>query len=370
MCSNFNFEDGVFKDILLKNNCVCILKSFISNWAPSMWNIDSLSQDTLGQIVTVKIGSPYNGGRVPKETECSFEEWDLGKFFEFIKGYQDNNKFYYAGYTHFIHLNETQKNFRSFDWSWAGLSNKDSLDSSLWAGSAGSFTPCHKDSYGCNLHAQLIGHKEWFLWPPKFNLCPTRFPYEESSIFSKVDVLEKQYTDAAIHIVASPGDVIFIPKHWWHLARNLDNSVSINTWIDLPSDALDRLKESITRLLVCSLKKNDRTNIWKNPGEDTGTLEENAVLVEQSLSNLEYENLPCSDSRHHSNYKIVRKQVDCSISFENVQFTDFSHAEMAESKTENVDSVVDSLLNCIVANENTMNDIVSNFLKCRKRNTL
>ena len=372
MSNYFQSEDDLFIHVLLKNNCVCILKSFTTDWIPSKWDLDSLSFDTSGQTVSVKVGSPYKGGYVPKESDCSFEEWDLGKFIEFLKSYSSDSKFYYAGYAHFINLNKTEQNFRTFNWKWAGLSDQDSSNTTLWAGSKDSFTPCHKDSYGCNLHAQLIGSKEWLLWPPQFDLGPSRLPYEESSIFSNADVLERQYTDAAIRIVAHPGDVVFIPKHWWHLARNLDTSVSINTWIDLPCDSLDRLKESIVRLLVCGVKNNESSHKWKNPGEELSTFKENVSLLEQSLSSLNYKNVPLTEIKCPKSYNIIRKQSDGNIDIEKVPCKELSEACIAESEngSQMCESVVDSLLNCIVTNENTMNGIMNSLLKCQSKNNL
>ena len=32
-----------------------------------------------------------------------------------------------------------------------------------------------------------------------------------------------------------PGDVLFVPKKWWHYVQSLDTSISINTWIELVS---------------------------------------------------------------------------------------------------------------------------------------
>ena len=36
-------------------------------------------------------------------------------------------------------------------------------------------------------------------------------------------------------VTLAPGDVLFVPKKWWHYVQSLDTSISINTWIELVS---------------------------------------------------------------------------------------------------------------------------------------
>lgn len=77
------------------------------------------------------------------------------------------------------------------DVSWAslGFPERSGEQSTFWMGSDEAFTPCHYDSYGCNLVAQLYGKKKWLLFSPNESeyLYPTRIPYEESSVFSLIN---------------------------------------------------------------------------------------------------------------------------------------------------------------------------------------
>lgn len=50
-----------------------------------------------------------------------------------------------------------------------------------------------------------------------------------------------------------PGDVLYVPKHWWHFVEAVDTSLSVNVWVDAPDDAEDRAKEALARVLVTSL---------------------------------------------------------------------------------------------------------------------
>lgn len=347
----------LYSSFLKPSNSVCILKSFISDWGPSCWSIERLGNWFTNQEVSVKVGRPCIPGIVPKESHCLFEKWCLGDFSKLLLSYNDKNKFYYAAYNHFASFDNTSDKFEDFNWGWVGLCDRTSLQSTLWMGSEGSFTPCHKDSYGCNLHAQISGRKEWFLWPPDFDLNPTRVPYEESSIFASVDVFQKQYIDHALRIVVEPGEVIFIPRHWWHFVRSLDTSVSINTWIDLESDAQDRLKEAITRLLVCSLKSDSSQDTWVNPGETLSTPSENRGLLENALNHCSNPNFTAS-SKSDQYFVITKTETDHLIeSFPIPKLSD----DTVTHTDGNSKSIVDTLINCIVTDDHIM-DIISEKL--------
>lgn len=54
-------------------------------------------------------------------------------------------------------------------------------------------------------------------------------------------------------VTLEPGDVLFVPKHWWHFVEAVDTSLNVNVWVDAPDDAHDRAKEAIARVLVTSL---------------------------------------------------------------------------------------------------------------------
>lgn len=46
---------------------------------------------------------------------------------------------------------------QSVDWTYAGFPERKGADSTLWIGSKGAHTPCHIDTYGFNLVAQIQG---------------------------------------------------------------------------------------------------------------------------------------------------------------------------------------------------------------------
>lgn len=191
-------------------------------------------------------------------------------------------------------FSEVPEILESLNWSEFGLPNRSGSDSTFWLGSQGSSTPCHQDTYGCNLVAQLIGKKCWTLFPPEqsSSLYPTRIPFEESSIFSQVSLekidlakFPKMKLTKPYFIVLEPGDVLFVPHHWWHYVSCLDTALSINTWIPLSADKESQLREAVTRtlatLLIPCYENEDET--WLNADEKLTSTDENLTFLKKLL---------------------------------------------------------------------------------------
>lgn len=117
----------------------------------------------------------------------------------------------YADYKYMCQLcADHQDLIQCIDWSVFGFDGRNGNQSTLWVGSEGASTPCHYDTYGCNLVAQLSGTKQWTLFPPSDTnyLYPTRVPYEESSVFSSVSINDPQIQKYPLYKNANPHKVI------------------------------------------------------------------------------------------------------------------------------------------------------------------
>ncbi|XP_063723894.1 HSPB1-associated protein 1 homolog [Symsagittifera roscoffensis] len=130
-------------------------------------------------------------------------------------------------------------------------------DAAFWLGTAGAHTPCHFDTYGFNVVVQLKGHKRWKLFYPGHELTPTRLPFEETTVYSQVDVRRpcgKCFPSSKglkmIVVDMREGDVLYVPKHWWHFVECIETAVNVNLWCPLPSDKIDQQKEALTKLLL------------------------------------------------------------------------------------------------------------------------
>jgi hypothetical protein len=188
----------------------------------------------------------------------------------------------YVSYCYLRELLEDECPSALIDWSRFNA-ELTSLDTTLWVGTAGSFTPCHYDSYGCNWVAQIDGRKRWRVWPPDAPMAPTRVPFEESTVWSALPLA--QHT-GGFEAVLEPGDVLFVPHHWWHFVESLTDSVAANLWVPHSADTLDNEIEAVVRLLA-ELLVGERPPAEQqrlvNPGEMLGFREENLNLVASVL---------------------------------------------------------------------------------------
>jgi len=109
--------------------------------------------------------------------------------------------------------------------------------SKVWLGSAGMMSPLHYDIPD-NLHVQISGRKRFtllapdqgrYLYPwPLLSKLPTicKASLEEPD-FEKYPRLREA---SAFTGVLEPGDALFVPSFWWHQAKALSQSLSVNYW--------------------------------------------------------------------------------------------------------------------------------------------
>ena len=262
-----------------------IFKNKIAHWPASDWTLESLREILQDEELHFRFGK-RNDAIVQMETECKHKKVSLRIFQDWLAGRSPPSlsefpKDDYWGYSDYNRIQEKFANNKALveavDWSVFGFPCRDGNDSTLWIGSKGSYTVCHQDSYGCNLVAQIRGRKRWVLFPPEDGDClyPTRLPFEESSVFSTVNILRPdlgkhhRFAQAqSLVVTMQPGDVLFVPRHWWHHVQNLDDAVSINTWIEMPEDAGERTQEALTKTIAYAMMSHRPFSSWLNPTEE------------------------------------------------------------------------------------------------------
>ncbi|MCX4243644.1 cupin-like domain-containing protein [Paraliomyxa miuraensis] len=89
-----------------------------------------------------------------------------------------------------------------------------------------------------NLYAQVAGHKRWMLvsrreltrvyphppWSGVPNYCRASVEDPDLARFPRLRGLTVHTT------TLGPGELLYIPSLWWHQARSVDTSISINLW--------------------------------------------------------------------------------------------------------------------------------------------
>ncbi|CAH0550028.1 unnamed protein product [Brassicogethes aeneus] len=197
------------------------------------------------------------------------------KFDDFLTTMETNSKkWLYFDYKYLKDwLSNVEELKNEISWEAFGFPELNFEHSTLWIGSKGAHTPCHKDTYGSNIIFQIFGQKEWIIFPPEENLQQTRIPYEESSIYSKLNFYSPNPKDFKAlsrcrKITLNPGDVLFLPNKWWHYVENLETSISLNTWISMEVDHEERINESLIQLIISQFSKDlnkDQQKILLNP---------------------------------------------------------------------------------------------------------
>ncbi|KAH7719764.1 jmjC domain-containing protein [Aphelenchoides avenae] len=242
-------------------------------WHPFVaWTPEYLSKKFVGDL-EARFGPKDHKGKVlhDKDTQ-SFPLYDLSQFFGWANGTESVDDDDVTPATHWGYIDykdavammgdhEAEK----IDWAQLDLlpddAGVDHADSTVWIGTAGAWTPCHQDSYGFNIVAQIRGRKRWVLFPPDDDLKPTRIPFEETSVFSQLDVIGGDPRLVGTHprvVELTAGDVLFVPPKWWHSVQcvNPDNteadrvSVSVNKWFPAEGDKFEQLKESIATFMA------------------------------------------------------------------------------------------------------------------------
>ena len=113
----------------------------------------------------------------------------------------------YAAYKNMEEIFGSESIFsKAVTWEPFGFKGRGSRQTTFWCGTNGSYTPCHFDTYGCNVVVQLHGHKRWTLFSPDDTpyLYSTRLPYEESSVFSEVNIGQPDLDEHPLFRKATP----------------------------------------------------------------------------------------------------------------------------------------------------------------------
>lgn len=93
----------------------------------------------------------------------------------------------------------------------------------------------HKDPNFTNAwNATIVGHKKWILLPPSTRPPGVFCDRDEVEVTVPLSIVEwfmqfysKTSALRPIEVVTKPGDLLFVPRGWWHTALNLDYCIAV-----------------------------------------------------------------------------------------------------------------------------------------------
>lgn len=232
-----NFDTNIFKKDYLNLSKPVVLKGYADNWeAKKKWNLDFFG-NLQGDKVTLEVGNIF-------QNETNFLKEDLSAYIKKLKEEElsnKKNKTYLSLFNVFKMFPELKKDV---DFSIFTKYTKKN-NPFAWIGPSGTISGFHWDTQN-NMLAQIKGKKLVLLVSPKYNKeMYVSKKYDAASVFSEVDInnydetKHPKFKNVEIYsVVLNPGDVVFIPKGWWHYVKSLDVSISVNNFGYLLKDIL------------------------------------------------------------------------------------------------------------------------------------
>ena len=205
-----------------------IIENSLGHWpALSKWNMEYLIRNFGGRTVPVEIGSSY--------TSSSWSQ-KLITIREFIETYihdeNTENKAYLAQYELFEHLTELKKDIVPLDY--CAVSDGEVI-ANCWFGPKDTVSPLHHDHYQ-NIFCQVYGYKRFILFNSDEDMHPHfhRLLHNTSQVDLESDTVLDDFPDLSDKTAwvgnLGPGDILYIPLHWWHHVKSFSPSLSVSFW--------------------------------------------------------------------------------------------------------------------------------------------
>eukprot|EP00003_Mantamonas_plastica_P016889 TRINITY_DN2825_c0_g2_i1.p1 TRINITY_DN2825_c0_g2~~TRINITY_DN2825_c0_g2_i1.p1 ORF type:complete len:282 (-),score=59.37 TRINITY_DN2825_c0_g2_i1:810-1655(-) len=191
--------------------------------AMECWNRVEFWKRTCGwRTVPVEIGGDY------RKDEFRIDMMSMGEYVDYL-GRREGEVLYLAQHELGNQIPELQQDIVIPDFCVLGSLEEPIVK--MWIGPSGTVTPLHSDPYD-NLLCQVVGSKLVRL----ISAAETEFVYAEgnTSQVDMMDVDEQRFPlfgkATCLDVVLKAGEMLFIPKGWWHFVESQSVSVSVSFW--------------------------------------------------------------------------------------------------------------------------------------------
>jgi lysine-specific demethylase 8 len=207
-----------------------LASGLVDHWPARSWSFDSLRARVGGLPVEVLCELPRKSGVLKGRHERTM------RFSDFLDAALDDDRApCYLAYKRAAELlrgYESELDFPSI------TGDRGPTDTRLWIGSSNTCSGLHSDLKD-NVFLQVRGRKRVFLVP--FADSHLVYPFPDNLVNSQVepervdwDRFPRFRRARVLECIVAPGDLLFIPRGWWHYLRSETPSISVNHWFGPP----------------------------------------------------------------------------------------------------------------------------------------
>ncbi|WP_449431390.1 cupin-like domain-containing protein [Pseudomonas putida] len=216
--------------IAIQKGTPILIRGLTNSWPGSRWSFQSLNS-LCGDIpIKALIDLPATGG-ILKGGQARYEQ--VLPFRDFVElAHDPRARPCYLGYLRPGEMINGSEQY--FGFSDITPSSNYSTDTRLWIGSKNTCSGLHSDLKD-NLFAQVQGVKTVYLVP--FDDTRFVYPYLDNIVNSRIDCerldlqsFPKYRLARVIKLKVRAGDLMFIPRGWWHYLKAETPSISVNHW--------------------------------------------------------------------------------------------------------------------------------------------
>nr|XP_027194257.1 bifunctional peptidase and arginyl-hydroxylase JMJD5-like [Dermatophagoides pteronyssinus] len=242
-----------FEQNFLRQNRPFIIKRGFNDWPclnERKWSLKYLLKKMAFRRVPVEIGSKYTSDDWSQKIMFIYEFMEKW-IFQHSKpiGYMaQHNLFdqiidlhYDIDVPIYCAISDSSNDHDDDDDDDKKLNSAINFEINAWFGPAGTISPLHFDGRN-NFFLQVIGTKYVRLYSPETS-DKQIYPNPKDSLLWNTSQVDFENVDEELHpefknihpnlihdCFLNEGDVLFIPKNWWHFVRSYSDSFSINYW--------------------------------------------------------------------------------------------------------------------------------------------